>query len=445
MAQTGQTISTMGAEVGMQRNGAQHKRLGSEVIGRLFGVGFTIICFTSLLCGALVWVFRASLANQWLGKPELSSWLGAAALIIILQPFGWVPLVFLASLQEFRAYGLRSSIGVVFGSALVVLFAWRSGIKGAVTGMLVASAAQVLLSYLIVRPTLRARSIRLRIDRFWEQTLAIFRLGFPFYYGNTLLGSLIALPVIGLVGRYGGLSDLGYLRVAQSIAAIIGFIPSAIAPAALSYLSASLADDLGSYHRLRIVHLRSVWSVLLVLTCPVCVLLPGIIRILFGTAYGQAYWPAWIFLWLSVLIGIVAVLIQYLVVSGQTMRIAWVSTLANGSFLGVSFLLVPRYHAVGFLLAQLTGQLISLPFVFGPAMKGLSSSELKMIWRLTFASLFSLVWTFVFASLGLGLISTVAVAIVTLGVLATFLFMKVLSPLERVSLMRLVTFRASYA
>ena len=444
-AQTGQTISTLGAEVVMQRNGAQHKSLGAEAVGRLFGVGISIICVASFVCGALVWFFRAFLADHWLGQPNLARWLGAAALLIVLQPLGWVPLIFLASLQEFRAYALRSALGVVFGSAVTVVLAWKYGVKGAVLGMLAAALAQILWSYVIVRPSLRALSIRLRFDHFWQETRAILRLGFPYYYGNTLIGTVIALPVMGLIGRYGGLSELGYLRVAQSMAAIIGFIPAAIAPAALSYLSASLADDLGAYQRLRIVHLRSVWTILLVLTVPVCLLLPWIIKVLFGAGYAQALRLAWISLWLSVLIGVIAVLVQYLLVLGQTVRIAWICTLSNGAFLGASLFLVPRYHALGFLIAQLIGQIVSLPFVSVRAIADLSSPELRLIRNLTLATFVSFGWTFVVSGLGLSSIVLVLLAALTLVPLSAFLFLKVLSPPERVSLVKLVTFRTSYA
>lgn len=445
MAQTGQAISSLGAEVVMHRNGAQYKTIGSEAVGRLFGVGMSLVCVMSLLCGAAVWLFRVPLATHWLARPDLSGWLGAAALLILLQPLGAVPLLFLASLQEFRAYAMRSSLGIVFGSVVTILLTWTYGLTGAVVGMLVAALGQTVWSFLIVRPALRARAIRLRIDGFWQETSAILRMGFPYYYGNTLLGALVVLPVMGLVGRYGGLSDLGYLRVAQSMAAIIGFIPAAISPAALSFLSASLADNLGSFQRLRIAHLRGVWTLLLMLTCPACLLLPTIIRVIFGSAYTQTYRLAWISLWLSLLVGVVSVLVQYLVVSGRTLRIAWVSTLGVASFVGASFFLVPRYHAAGFLTAQMIGTVVSLPFVFYPMLIELIVDERRLIRNLSVATLLSLGWTLWLPSLGLNSIAVFGATVATVLVLGTFLFLKVLSPPERVSLRNLMTFRSIYA
>lgn len=445
IGQAGQTLTTLGADVVMHRNGAQYKTGGEEAMGRLFGVGMSIICAASLISGFSIWIFRAPLAAKWLGSPELSAWLGAAALLIVVQPLGTVPMIFLASLQEFRAYAGRSLIGVVVGSALTVSLAWRYGIKGAVMGLIVAAVAQIGWSAIIVAPALRARKIRLRFDQFWQQARSILRLGFPYYYGNTLIGTAISVPIMGLVGKYGGLGDLAFLRVAQSMAAVIGFIPAAIAPAALSYLSASLTDDPGGFQRLRIVHLRSVWTILLVLTCAVCLLLPNIVQILFGRAYAPVYWLAWISLWLSVVMGLVAVLVQYLLVSGRTIRIAWVCTVGNICFLATSVFLVPRYGGLGFVFAQLAGQAVSLPLVFWPTIAELNREERRLVRNLVIATVAALLWTLWLSSINLSSPILLSVEVGTLAVLTTFLYLKVLSAPERILLKRLLTFRASYA
>jgi O-antigen/teichoic acid export membrane protein len=445
MAQTGQSISSLGAEVVMHRNGAQYKSIGSDAVGRLFGVGMTLVCLTSLICGAMVWLFRSTLSEHWLGRPELAGWLGAAALLIALQPLGNVPLLFLVSLQEFRSYALRSSLGLVFTSAITALMAWKFGLKGAVIGLIVGALGQTLWSFIIVRPALKERAIRLRLDHFWQEARALLRLGLPYYYGNTLLGALVVLPVMGLVGKYAGLSELGYLRVAQSMATIIGFIPTAIAPAALSYLSASLADDLKSFQRLRIIHLRSVWTLLLISTCPVCLMLPSIIRFLFGTSYNETYRLAWISLWLSLLVGIIQILVQYLLVSGKTIKIAWICTIGVACFVLASVFLVPRYHAIGFLLAQVIAQGVSLPFVFYPVVKELSREERGLIRNLILATAVSLLWTFWLPSLGLSFVMMLTLTILTFLFLVAFLFLTVLSGPERIRLRSLVAIRAKYA
>lgn len=434
LAQSAQGFSSLGAEVVMHRDGAQYETIGKDTVGRLFGVGMTLVCIVSLALGVGTWVFKRQLAAYWLGQPEVEQWIGAAAVLIVLQPFGNIPLLFLASLQDFRAYALRSSLGIVSGSACTVALTWGLGLRGAVLGLILSIALQIIWSYLIVRSVLKAKEVRLRIDRFWEVSRHILKSGFPYYFGNTLIGNLAIIPVLGVVSLYGGLEQLGFLRVAQSLAAIIGFIPSAIAPAAISYLSASSVDDVASYNNLKSVHLRSVWILLLVLTSPACLLLPFIINILYGSAYQQTYTLSWLSLWLSLLVGVNAVLVQYLLVAGKTVKIAWISTLGVASFVVSALILVPRYKALGFLLAQIIGQFVGLPFVVYPAVIGMDSKSLKKLRYLTFITVLALIWTFCIPFLKLNSFATLALACVSTAIIGVSIYMKILHPSERLIL-----------
>lgn len=378
LAQSAQGFSTLGADVAMQRNGAQHKTIGNDAVGRLFGVGLSLICLVSAVTGLGIWFFREPLAKHWLGQPDVIPWLGTTAILIGLQPWGNVPLLFLASLQEFRAYALRSSLGMIVSSAATVVLAWRLGLAGAVQGLLLAAIAQIFWSYLIVKPVLRSKGIRLRVAQFWQESRSILKFGFPYYFGNTLLGSLAGLPIMGLVSQYGGLEQLGYLRVAQSMAALIGFIPSAIAPAAISYLSASSGDNNESYNYIKSVHLRGIWALLLVPTGAVCLALPDVINGLFGSAYQEATILSWLSLWISALAGVVSVLVQYLVVAGKTVRVAWASSLGVSCWVLAAFLLVPQYSALGFLLAQVIGQIAGLLVVFQSAIVDIKKDKIPL-------------------------------------------------------------------
>ena len=92
----------------MERNGSQHKTVGTEAVGRLFGVGLTIVVTVNTLVALAIYAWREPLARHWLGQVNVTDWLGAAAVLICLQPLGNIPLIFLASLQNFRAYALRT-------------------------------------------------------------------------------------------------------------------------------------------------------------------------------------------------------------------------------------------------------------------------------------------------------------------------------------------------
>lgn len=440
LAQSAQGFSSLGADIAMHRNGAQYKTLGTEAVGRLFGVGLALICLVSAVTGLGVWFFRDLLAQHWLGRPDVTTWLGAAALLIVLQPFSNIPLLFLASLQDFRAYALRSSVEMVFSSALTVLLAWKLGLAGAVLGLVLAEIVQIPWSYLIAKPVLRVRGIRLRFDQFWQESQSILKFGFPYYFGNTLLGSLVSLPLMGLVSQYGGLEQLGYLRVAQSMAALIGFIPSAIAPAAISYLSASSIDDKESYQYLKSVHLRSVWILLLLPINSVCLLVPNILNILFGSAYQAANILSILSLWICLLSGVTSVLVQYLLADGKTVRIAWVSSLGIIFFVGSAFIFVPLYQAFGFLIAQIIGQVFGLAFVVYPIISSFNQEVLNLLKKLLFVTNLSIFYTLTLPLFNLETFVIWGLSIFSLIILSIIVFSTGLLPSEKLHLKNMISY-----
>lgn len=73
LAQSAQSFSSVGADIAMHRNGAQYKTIGTEAVGRLFGVGLALICLVSAVTGLGIWLFREPLAQHWLGQPNVTS------------------------------------------------------------------------------------------------------------------------------------------------------------------------------------------------------------------------------------------------------------------------------------------------------------------------------------------------------------------------------------
>jgi O-antigen/teichoic acid export membrane protein len=431
----------LGVPIALQRNGAQHEAIGKEAVGRLFGVGLVIIYVVSSCIGLGIFFFRDFLAQHWLGQPEVATWLQFALPICLLLPLGSVPLLFLSALQDFRGYALRSSLGRIVESFIVVIFAWWLGLKGAFIGMVLGAIAQIIWSYLIVKPVLKARGIHLRFDQFWRETKSILKLGFPYYSGNILLGTVIGLPLMGLVSQYGGLEQLGYIRVAQSIASLIGFVPTAIAPVAFSYLSSSLAGDHQSHQQLKSLHFRGVWIFLLLGIVPACLLLPKIISLLYGAEYQEANILSWLYLWITLLSGITSMLVQYLTVEGKTVRVGIASTVGILS-LGLSaMILVPYYSGLGFLLAQAIGQSIGFIMVFKPAMETFLPADKSMIKNLLFLTFITFSMS-LFVNINLlDSVLSYVIYITTLVMIFIFFLDKIFSQSERAQIEKLLKFK----
>jgi O-antigen/teichoic acid export membrane protein len=444
MSQSGFTLSTLGIDITLQRDGAQYETLGNESVGRLFGVSLSLICLVSAITSVGIWIFRYPIAQYWLGKPEMATWLGASALLLILQPFSDIPLLFLSSLRDFRSYALRSSMEVVFTSITTVLFAKIWGIEGAILGLVVAAVIKIPWSYVVVQPALRNKGIKLRLDNFWGKSLAILKFGFPYYLGKTMIVTLVSLPLMGLVSKYAGLEELGYLRVAQSMTQLAGFIPVAIAPVAMSYLSASSVENASSYQYLKSVNLRSVWILMLLPISCISFILPDIIHFLFGNAYEKAIVLSWLYLWIVLIMGVGDVLIQYLVVAGQTVRVSWVSLLSIIVWVVFAIYLVPDYHGWGFLLSQGISQIVRVLLVVYPATVGVAVKDKKLLKNLLFISIISLMISF-YSVFTLNVISfnrlwSYGLSFVMLLSSGIILFKSALYPSEKAKLMKILKF-----
>jgi O-antigen/teichoic acid export membrane protein len=354
---TAKDFSGFGVGLGIHRNGAQHKTIGVEAVGRLFSVGFSLIFAGSSVVALLVWIFRDPFAKSWLGNSAISPYLLGAAILIVVQPFSDVPLSFLAALHQFRAYAMQSSIAAIFSNIIPLALAWEYGLSGAIWGLIVASIFRIIFSCAIVQPVLRKNHIHWKLDQFWQEAKSLLQFGLPYYLGNTLLGSIVSLPLLGLVSRHSGLDEVGYIRVAISMASLMGFIPAAIGPAVISHLSANSAQ-VAQAQEIKLAHFRGIWSIVLVLNCGICLILPQIVIGLYGNEYKAAISLAWIHLWLTGLACISASLVQYLLADGKTGKIGISNSLSIVSTVIAAYVLIPRYGAVGYLVAQIAGQFL---------------------------------------------------------------------------------------
>jgi O-antigen/teichoic acid export membrane protein len=429
-SQSIQGLSGLGVEVSLQRNGARHQTIGSEAVGRLFGVSLLLVFIVNSIASLGVWYFRQLIADRLFSDPSIAQWFGVAAILAVLLPIGNISLLFLSALQEFRSYAIRSSLGLIVSNILVLLLAHQFGLEGAFEGLFLSAILQVLWSYIILKPIFKANKISLRFNHFWQELRSILNLGLPYYLGTSLLYNLINMPLIGFLNHYGGLESLGYVRVAQSIGTLINFIPAAIAPAVISYLSASYTDkDQQEY--LKSVHLRSVWIFLLLSSSMICLYLPIIMTSFFTKSYQPAIVPAWIFVWTSMLSGITTIAIQYLVIDGNTVAVG------RGSLIGVCFwilpslVLIPRYTEIGFFISHLIANIAEIIVLTYPALINIKSEDLLRLRNLMGLSCFMFLCSLIVSLLHLSNNEIYVTSFAMLVISISHIFWFVLYPFER--------------
>lgn len=428
---TAKELGGLGVGLSIHRNGAQYKTIGSEAVGRLFSAGFILIFSGSAVLALVVWFLQDAVAQNLLGNAAISPFLLSAAILIVLQPLSEVPLIFLAALHQFRSYATQSSIAAILTNAVPLVAAWKLGLSGAILGLIIASILRIAFSYSIVRPVLKANEIAWRLDSFWRETKLLLEFGLPYYLGNTLLGSIVSLPLLGLVSRYAGLDEVGYIRVATSMAALMGFVPMAIAPAVISHLSANSGESSQS-KIMKMAHFRVIWSLALVLNGGICLILPQLVGGLYGLTYRPATPLAWIHLWLTMLACVSTSLGQYLLADGKTGKICKSNALGIVSTVVAAYLLVPQYGAMGYLIAQIVGQVLLIAVTIRAGiLSRVSKADLLPIRNLCFLTVLVFVWTSVMFYIEVGEVARFSLSLMSVVLILVVVTFFILHASER--------------
>ncbi len=390
--QTGDGLSRIGTDAAMHRNGAQYKTIGTQSVGRLFGVGACLMIITGSFIAACLWIGRETIAQNWLVEPKIESWLGLVALTIVLTVIGNPSWFYLVALQAFRTYSIRTSVVSILGAAITLSLAWYFGLAGAIYSLAVIAFIQATWGWWLTLPILKEKGIKLRCDSFFSESRSILGFGLPFYASN-FLSSFIALPLLGYVSKTGGLEQIGYLRVAQSLSQFVSFLPTAIAPVIVSGLSASLTTDIKGYRQIKSLHLRCLWVLILITSVAICFGLESLITTLFGSAYSQAIVLSRLTIWMAAISSISGILSQHVISLGKTRTIAVIQITGLIINVLVALLLIPLYSSVGLLLAQSVAAIFTLIAYVKPALADIESEDKKHLWSLTGFSLTSIVVT----------------------------------------------------
>lgn len=428
--QTGDGLGRLGIDAAMHRNGSQYQTIGVKAVGRLFGVGACLMIAAGSLVAISLWLARSTIALHWLGEPRVEPWLGLTALIIVLTTIGNPPWVYLVALHAFRTYSLRTSVVSITGAIVTLSLAWFFGLSGGLWGLGLTALIQAVWGWWLTLPVLQEKEIRLRYDHFFSEVRTIFSFGLPFYASN-FLSSFIALPLLGYVSRTGGIEQLGYLRVAQSLSQFISFLPTAIAPVVISNLSANITADVQGYQQLKSLHLRSLWICILILSITICFGLDTLIPKLFGSTYTAAVLLSRITIWMAAISSLAGIFSQYVISSGNTRLIGVIQITGLLITVLVALRLIPIYSSTGLLIAQTSGVAFTLIAYTKPALNDLKESEQKPLWFLAILSITQIVVTFLVPVYVHNLVFLLFLAIAIIIVTVSLAFFQVFTLQER--------------
>lgn len=376
--QTGDNFSRIGVDVAMHRNGSQHASNGVEATGRLFGVGAALMVGASGLLAILICLNQSFIAKIWLNQPRIEPWLVLVAMTVFISTISNPPWLYLVALHSFRLHSIRTSLISILGALITLTLAFTFGLSGAIGGLTVTAVIQVVLGWGMAVNILKEHHIKLRLDNFILQSRSIFAFGLPFYASN-FFSALVALPLLGYVSRVGGLEQLGFLRVAQSLSQLVSFLPGAIAPVLISTLSANLLSDPDEYQKIKSLHLRSLWTIMILFSSIACLSLDYLVPILYGSTYTQAILLSRLTIWITLTGSLSGILNQYVVSSGKMRSLMIIQT--AGLFINttLAIFLIPAWNSIGLLMAQFVSTLFTAVAYIRPALMDINILDKKRL------------------------------------------------------------------
>jgi O-antigen/teichoic acid export membrane protein len=379
--QNGDALSRIGVDIAIHRNGSQHGSNGTESTGRLFGVGTTLMVGFSILLAIFLFFNQNLIANKWLNQPKIEPWFNLISLTIFISTLSNPPWLYLIALHSFRIQSIRTSTVSIIGAFITIILAFFFGLSGAIGGLTITAIIQVILGWGLAAKVLKENNIKLRIDEFISQSRNIFAFGLPFYASNSL-SALIAMPLLGYISSFGGLEQLGFLRVAQSLSQLVSFLPAAISPVLISTLSANLVSDPNEYQKIKSLHLRITWTVMMLFSTIICFSLDYLLPILFGSIYNQAILLSRLTIWITVIGSLSAILNQYVISAGKTHLIMLVQAIGLFIHTALAIILIPVYNSAGLLIAQFASASFTAIAYIYPSLMGTKPSEKKVLFLL---------------------------------------------------------------
>lgn len=374
----GDIVGRFGTDLAIHRSGAQINIKGPIKTGRLFGVGTTLNIISGFLITAILIINKDLVANYWLREPSTSKWIVLAAISIFITLVGNCPWFFLLALKEFKKHSVNLTLYISFKAFLCLILTFSYGYRGALVSILVSQLFYFFQGYFLAKNTLKIRSIKLRFNNFLSESINIFKFGLPFYISN-FVENIIDIPFMLYVTRIGGLSELGYLRIAQTLGQFVNFFSQAFSPMVITYLSESNAVDNQKSEYLKSIHFRLVGGITIYIGLLCQILVSFLVPTIFGEAYIKAIILSRIELLIGFILAINSILTQYLVSYGKTLSIALTNTFSLPIKIILSLVLIPQYSSIGLLSANLSYYFFNFLIYLWLAFKSSSRKDKKYL------------------------------------------------------------------
>ena len=302
---------------------------------------------------ALITFFTAPiLARAAFGDPGLTLPLQIAAPVVIFSAINSAQMGILTGLEAYRSLALAGIAQGALTATLLIGGGSIWGVTGAVVALAVAEALSAGVLRLAVQSARRSAGLPTGVHPAQAHWTTLLRFSIPALISSSLTLPAALIGTILLTRQPAGVAEVGLFSAASRWSFAVLFIPTAVSRIVLPML-ANL-DGLGNRSDFRRIFLANVATSSLAVAVPAVtlILLANPIMGLLGADYRMGGPVLMVLLLATLPITLNEVIGQVLVSTGAIVwRLAFDIALA-GLLIGLSFLLIPRWEAVGLAASQ---------------------------------------------------------------------------------------------
>jgi O-antigen/teichoic acid export membrane protein len=344
---------------------AEFRSTDKEKTGRILGICSALTFVTGVIASFLLLAGGTWLATRTLRAPHLSRGIMIASGYVMFTVVNGYQAGALAGLEGYRTLARAGTLQGGLHFSVVTLCTWFYGLEGALAGLVASSAGRWLLYHRALRTAGREQGISLTYDGLWQERGIVLKFALP-----AALSGFTSMPALWfanavLVRQDGGYSQMGIYSAANTLRALVLFLPALFNNVGMSLLNneRGLGNE-SNYRKIFWFNLAATSGVAVAGAGFVAAAGPWLLR-----AFGKDFvggGEVLRILMLSTLPEILAVASAQVVQSREKL---WLSLFAialprDVSIVALAYYLAPRYGAAGLAWAYTVSWMFTMAIVF---------------------------------------------------------------------------------
>jgi len=339
-------MSGLGIAMVLQRESAKHTLHANSLIGERVSAGFIAMILTIIILVFFFQVFHNQLTVLLFGgmDSDIIQWIPVLTLLYFAVQ---APLTLLLGMGLFRTYSFRSMMeSFITGVCVLVgIFFWQ--LEGIIYGLIISYTINAIIVWMILKKSFLDKKILLVVRNFIPNTRRLLKEGIPYFIGNTFLGAVASIILIGLFSAHIGFAELGYLRLGLSLAAILMIVPNAAKTVTISFIARHEMNAT----KLQSLQIRYLFFLATISTMVMMLLLSPVVDLIFGKEYESGLVIYTMVILISIFFNIQQILNTFVAGRGDLLLSGIVNSCVTILYIGGSLFLIPSLGIFGYYIA----------------------------------------------------------------------------------------------